>query len=300
MTEMASDAVQASPNTLFEPAKKPTMYFIGVTTGKSSIMKVFPRWAEYLKFGDVQIKGIDCKVHDDPQTYRNVVEFIKRDPQSRGALVTTHKLDLFHAAADLFDDLDPYARMLDEVSGIAKRGEKLVGYAKDPQTSGLAGGDPAARILGNDPGGIAAVGRRWGGHGLDRVFDAATTRHESPDENCRFDRDAARLKEIEALCRRLGDQVPITFHHAAAVRDNDAVVGTLKPFSMVINATGLGKEIARVRRSPARRIFRGRGSPGTSIIAENFCFWIRRESRPMSGSCGSRTDGSISFTDGNA
>ena len=29
-----------------EPAKRPTMYFVGVTTGQSSIMKMFPtgRW----------------------------------------------------------------------------------------------------------------------------------------------------------------------------------------------------------------------------------------------------------------
>ena len=34
------------------PARKPAFYFVGVTTGKSSIMRVFPRWAEYLKLGD--------------------------------------------------------------------------------------------------------------------------------------------------------------------------------------------------------------------------------------------------------
>ena len=33
------------------PARKPSFYFVGVTTGKSSIMRVFPRWAEYLSSG---------------------------------------------------------------------------------------------------------------------------------------------------------------------------------------------------------------------------------------------------------
>ena len=32
-------------------ADQPTFYFIGVTTGKSSIMKVFPEWAEFLGLG---------------------------------------------------------------------------------------------------------------------------------------------------------------------------------------------------------------------------------------------------------
>ena len=33
---------------LFEPAKRPTLYFIGVTTTKSSIMTIFPAWANEL------------------------------------------------------------------------------------------------------------------------------------------------------------------------------------------------------------------------------------------------------------
>jgi len=35
----------------------PTFYFIGVTTGKSSIMKVFPLWMEVLGRPDVVIEG---------------------------------------------------------------------------------------------------------------------------------------------------------------------------------------------------------------------------------------------------
>ena len=42
-------------------AGRPAFYFIGVSTGKSSIMKVFPEWAEFLGLGDVVIKGIDFK-----------------------------------------------------------------------------------------------------------------------------------------------------------------------------------------------------------------------------------------------
>ena len=32
-----------------QPARRPTLYFIGVTTAKSSIMKVFPAWAAALE-----------------------------------------------------------------------------------------------------------------------------------------------------------------------------------------------------------------------------------------------------------
>ena len=88
----------------YSPAAKKTMYFIGVTTGKSSIMKVFPPWVEHMGLNAI-IKGIDFVPHSDPALYREAVEFIKKDPLSMGALVTTHKLDLVKARKDIFDGL---------------------------------------------------------------------------------------------------------------------------------------------------------------------------------------------------
>ena len=42
---------------------QPTMYFIGVTTGKSSINKVFPLWMEVLGRPEVVLRGIDHPMH---------------------------------------------------------------------------------------------------------------------------------------------------------------------------------------------------------------------------------------------
>ena len=103
---------------MYQKAKKRTIYFIGVTTSKSSIMKVFPKWADYLELGDVEIKGMDFKVHDEPEKYREAVNFIKYDELSLGALVTTHKVDLLRECKDQFDELDEYAELMDEISCI--------------------------------------------------------------------------------------------------------------------------------------------------------------------------------------
>ena len=100
------------------PADQPTMYFIGVTTSKSSIMKVFPAWAEHLKL-NAEIKGFDFPPNDAPEQYREAVAFIKQDPNSLGSLVTTHKLNLFKACRDLFEGVGPYAKILDEISSIS-------------------------------------------------------------------------------------------------------------------------------------------------------------------------------------
>ena len=91
----------------YQKATQPTIYFIGVTTGKSSIMRVFPKWAKALNLKDAVIKGFDFTPHSAPARYRECVEFIKNDPLSLGALVTTHKIDLYNSCKDLFEYLDP-------------------------------------------------------------------------------------------------------------------------------------------------------------------------------------------------
>ncbi|MET0965526.1 MAG: shikimate dehydrogenase, partial [Nakamurella sp.] len=101
----------------FTPATRPTFYFIGVSTGSSSIMKVFPAWAEHLGL-DAEIKGIDLPIDDSSENYRAVVDFISRDPLSLGSLVTTHKLNLYKASRDLFDRVGSDTEVLDEVSSI--------------------------------------------------------------------------------------------------------------------------------------------------------------------------------------
>jgi shikimate dehydrogenase len=88
--------------------QRPTFYFIGVTTGKSAMMRLFPLWARALGRPEVGIEGVDLKLHDEPEAYRRAVAQIKYDPLSVGALVTTHKIDLLTAARDMFDYLDSY------------------------------------------------------------------------------------------------------------------------------------------------------------------------------------------------
>ncbi len=132
--------MENDPKTKYQVVTKqvPTFYFIGVTTGKSSIMKVFPLWMKVLGREEVILEGMDCKIHDDPEAYRQAVAQIKYDPNSLGALVTTHKIDLLTAARDMFDYLDPYALITDEISSISKLDGRLEGHAKDPITSGAS------------------------------------------------------------------------------------------------------------------------------------------------------------------
>jgi len=229
----------------FEKATQPTMYFIGVTTGKSSIMKVFPEWAKALGLKDTVMKGIDLKIHDEPEEYRKVVEFIKNDPLSMGALVTTHKLDLYNATKDMFEYLDPYALKLGELSSISKRDGKLCGHAKDPITSGMALDDFVPEGFFAEKGGdfyvIGAGGSAISmGHYLMRDENAGNY----PKRIIVSNRSLPRLQEIEKIFKELntGKVEEMEFHLCPEFEQNDEVLKTIRPNSVIVNATGLGKD----------------------------------------------------------
>lgn len=227
----------------YHPATQPTLYFIGVTTSKSSIMKVFPAWAEYLGLKDATIKGIDFKLHDDPAAYREAVEFIRDDPLSMGALVTTHKIDLFHACKDMFDVVDPHATLMDETSCISKRDGKLICHAKDPISSGLAidgflGAGYFARTgaeLFSMGAGGSTIAITW--HLMRRSRGA-----DVPSRIVVSNRSQSRLDEIRRIHADIETDVQVDYVLAPDPADNDAVLAGLKPGSLVINATGLGKD----------------------------------------------------------
>ncbi len=227
----------------YSPATKPTFYFIGVTTAKSSIMTVFPRWAEYLGLGDVEIKGIDLALHDTPARYRAVVEFLKNDPLSLGALVTTHKLDLYAAAQDMFDVIDPHAALMTETSCLSKRDGNLICHAKDPISSGLSldgflpenhFAETGAEVFSMGAGG-STIAITWhlmqASRGADRPSRIVVSHRSQP-----------RLDHIREIHAQIGANVPVEYAHAPTAVDNDRVLAGLKPGSLVINATGLGKD----------------------------------------------------------
>jgi len=226
-----------------EKATQPTFYFIGVTTGKSSIMRVFPKWVNYLRYGDVAIKGIDCKIHDDPQVYRDVVAFIKGDRLSLGGLVTTHKMDLLAAARDYFEYLDPYAELLGEISSISKRVGQLRGDAKDPITSGLAMEAFVPKSHWQNTGAeLCVLGAGGSSLALTCYIMKQKPRGEWPSKIIVTNRSEPRLAHMKAIHAKINPGIPVEYVYAPEQAVNDAVVGSLKPESLVVNATGLGKD----------------------------------------------------------
>jgi shikimate 5-dehydrogenase len=224
-------------------ATKPTLYFFGVTTTKSSIMKVFPAWANYLGLKDAAIAGVDFPLHAPAARYRDAVAFLKDDPLSLGALVTTHKIDLFDACRDQFDEIDPHARFMGEASCLSKRDGKLVSHAKDPISSGLTlDGFLPERHFERSRGELFSMGAGGSTIALTWHMMQKNRGADRPSRIIVSDRSPARLEEIRRIHRELDAGVPVDHALASEAGDNDAIVASLKPGSLVINATGLGKD----------------------------------------------------------
>jgi shikimate 5-dehydrogenase len=226
-----------------EEADRPTFYFIGVTTGKSSIMRVFPEWAGHLGLDDCPIKGIDCKWHDDPEVYREVVSFLKNDELSLGGLVTTHKIDLLRASRDLFDELGDDAQLLGEISCISKQNGRLVGHAKDPITSGLSleAFVPPAYWSDTDAE-ICLLGAGGSSLALTTYLMKTKDASDRPSKIYVTNRSTPRIEDMQKVHEKINPGIPVEYIHCPDPKDNDKVVNRLKPGSLVINATGLGKD----------------------------------------------------------
>lgn len=221
----------------------PTFYFIGVTTSKSSIMKVFPLWMQELGFPDVVIEGVDLAIHADPEDYRRAVAQIKYDPLSLGALVTTHKIDLLSAARDMFDYLDPYAQLCSELSSISKRDDRLEGHAKDPISAGLSLDALTGRHYFARTGGeVLCFGAGGSGVAISLHLINKPDPGDRPKRFVVVNRSQGRLDNLQRMVESLGTDIQFEYIQNADPVRNDGLMAGMPPGSIVINATGMGKD----------------------------------------------------------
>ncbi len=235
--------VNLTTTTLFPAARRPTFYFIGVTTGQSSAQRVFPRWMEALGRPEVQLKGIDCKIHDEPTRYRQIVAEIKADPLALGGLITTHKVDLLDAARDLIDRLGHHALLCDEVSCLAKRDGLLWGYAIDPVADGraldaLIGSD----YFGRTGGDLLCLGAGGAAVALALHLLEKPNVADRPKRFIFVDIDQARLARVQALLAGLPSAIDFVYRAHARADENDQLLAQMPMGSVIINATGMGKD----------------------------------------------------------
>jgi shikimate dehydrogenase len=205
------------------------MYFIGVTTGASSIHSFFGRWAAFAGVDDAVLTGIDIPLGAAPGLYRDVVRVILDDPESCGALVTSHKTAVYEHARDLFNAFDSDADALREVSCITRHGPGLAGAAVDPLASSLA----LRVIFGDSPfrGRVLILGA--GGAAV--ALATCLFREHCPAAVTLTEILPARRDAVRSL-------TPAECLLVASPEDHDRLIARLPAGALVVNATGMGKD----------------------------------------------------------
>lgn len=202
-------------------------------------MRLFPRWAEILGI-EATIDGRDIPLGADVGDYRTVVEEIAGDATIAGALVTSHKVGVYHHAADVFDELDRYALLCKEISCVSKREGRLVGHAKDPLTAGMA----MEHMLGSDPweGNEASVLCLGAGGAGTAITVRLVSEARPPARMVVVDKDPTRIATLREICEQLRAEA-VELLTIRGPREADALLADLPPGSFVVNATGMGKDV---------------------------------------------------------
>lgn len=205
-------------------------------------MKIFPSWSGILGLG-AQIVGYDAPIHAPVETYRSIVGHIKEDPLSMGALVTTHKIDLLDATSDMFDYLDPYAELCGEISCISKRDGRLEGYAKDPIASGLAWEAFVEPGHWERTGGhVMCIGAGGSAVAISVYVAGLPSPADRPQKFITVNRSQPRLDKLKKIHAKLDTDMRFEYILNEDPAKNDEIMASLPSGSMVINATGMGKD----------------------------------------------------------
>ena len=231
--------------------------FLGVSTAGSRIHAVMPAWARTLG-RPIVIEGIDLPLDASREDYRAMVARLRDDPGARGAVITSHKLAVYAAARDLLASTDAHAALLHEVNALAVRDGRVSGHARDP----LAVDRVLPGVLGERwaPGASDVVCLGAGGAGsalaLSLLYRAdgprLVPREDGPRRATFVDVRADRLEALRALLEampRPAGALRYAVHEDP--RANDRLIAGLLPGSLVVNATGLGKERPGSPLSPA-------------------------------------------------
>ena len=196
---------------------------------------MFPAWTTELGLGDVRLVGCDLPIHAPPDRYREVVARIKTDEHELGGLVTTHKIDVFEACRDLFDVVDDYAQLCGETSCLAKRNGQLWAFATDPISCGRALAEfyPLA-----ERGEVLCLGA--GGSAV--AITVHLMQQRSASHITVVNRTTGRLEAMRDVHAKVASGTSVRYIENSDPRTNDRLIGDLPAGSLVINATGMGKD----------------------------------------------------------
>jgi len=218
---------------------KPTMFFIGVSTDKSIVNNVFQDWIKILD-KDAEIIGVNLDINCNTSKYLEIVSYIKSQPLALGSLVTTHKVRLYNSTKHLFDSISNSCREFEEIGAIYKKGKSLYGEVTDIYTTKYALNQFfSLNYFKNNFADCCILGA--GGAGLALAFNILSNKNSLPDRLILTDINKSRIENSKKILKKY-DKNNILELHLVTNSETDEIIKNLKKGSLIVNATGLGKD----------------------------------------------------------
>jgi shikimate 5-dehydrogenase len=227
------------------------LYFIGVTTAQSAINLILPAWSQALNL-ELHLVGIDLPIDASPQQYVDAVNTIKNDPHALGSDVTTHKTKLYEYAKHLFDEFDAMTQLTGEIVAITKKDGRLGGSAAPECASTTL---TMKAMLGDaywdkQDGALLCLGAGGAARAItlsllcDFETDAplANKRRSKPKKMIVVDIDERQLRSMDAFLHDFCNGTPVEYICQSDPMLNDRILTALPPGSLIVNATGMGKD----------------------------------------------------------
>ena len=143
----------------------------------------------------------------------------------------------------MFEYLDPYAMITGEVSSISKREGRLEGHAKDPLTSGASLEAIIEKdYFGKTHGDVLCFGA--GGSGVATLLHLINKKDpgDRPKKFTFVNRSQGRLDHAREMVGGLNTDIQIEYICNSDPLVNDKIMAQFPPYSVIINATGMGKD----------------------------------------------------------
>jgi shikimate dehydrogenase len=199
---------------------RPLYLFAGIDTAGSRVHDAFPSWAARLGL-DAVLRGLDLPADTPASTWERLVTIMRDNPDVHGAVITSHKLRLHRHAGHLVDEAEPMVGVTREINALDTRGGRVRAFARDVQAlEVLLDGDRPIVCLGSGGAAVALLRANAGRRPLTVVG-----------------LDDASLDHLRAVPGHAAAELAV----AAGPDACAAVVAGGDPYSLIINATGLGK-----------------------------------------------------------